>query len=113
MEESPSEQELVDAFRKCGIKKAVITLGSKGALIVDEDGYDTVPVFSFGQAVDTTGAGDTFNGTLTASLSLGKTMREAVRLAAIAAGISVTRRGAAGSIPNRMEVMDCYENHKS
>ncbi len=109
--ESPDRQELADALRKRGIKKAVVTLGGKGALLVHEEGCENIPVFSCGMAVDTTGAGDTFNGTLAAALSLGKSMKEAVRLAVVAAGISVTRKGAAGSIPNKKEVMDYYENH--
>lgn len=109
--ESPEEQELADALRKRGIRKAVVTLGGKGALLIREDGCEAVPAFFCGTAVDTTGAGDTFNGTLAAALSLGKSMKEAVRLAAVAAGISVTRKGAAGSIPNKTEVMNYDENH--
>lgn len=101
----PSERELAEAFRKMGIKKAVVTMGARGALIIDEEGFKLIPAFSAGDTVDTTGAGDTFNGTLAAALAKRKGLEEAVKIAAIAAGISVTRHGAAGSIPQYMEVM--------
>lgn len=107
--DKPSEQELMEAFHKKNIKKAVITLGGQGSLLIDETGYQKIPVFSYGTAVDTTGAGDTFNGTLTAGLALGETLENAVRLAAIAAGIGVTRKGAAGSIPQKDEVMKYFK----
>lgn len=102
--EEPSEQEFLEAVRKLGVKKAVITMGSKGALLVDGEKASMIPAVSCGPAIDTTGAGDTFNGTLTAALALEKSLEEAAKLAAIAAGISVTRRGAAGSIPTREEL---------
>lgn len=98
-EEEVSEEDFLEALRKLGVKKAVITMGSKGALLVDGKKTSRIPAVSCGKAIDTTGAGDTFNGTLTAAFALGKSLEAAVKLAAIAAGISVTRRGAAGSIP--------------
>lgn len=109
--EQPSEKELWECFRKQKVKNAVITMGSKGALLLDESGYKNIPVFSYGTSVDTTGAGDTFNGTLTAALTMGKGLEEAIEMAVIAAGISVTRHGAAGSIPTEAEVMSCMSNY--
>lgn len=103
-EDEPSEKELSDLFRKKGIKQSVVTMGSKGALLIDENRSVRIPAFSCGKASDTTGAGDTFNGTLAASLALGNSLEEAVCQATVAAGISVTRRGAAGSIPTTGEV---------
>lgn len=92
-------------FQENGVKKAVITMGGKGAILIHESGMETAPAFSCGDAIDTTGAGDTFNGTLAAALALGKNMNEAVRFATISAGISVTRKGAAGSIPKKEELL--------
>lgn len=104
VEEEVSEQDLTEALRKLGAKKAVITMGSKGALLIDGEKASRIPAVFCGKAVDTTGAGDTFNGTMTAALALGKSLEEAAKLAALAAGISVTRPGAAGSIPTADEL---------
>ena len=93
---------------KQGVYNAVITMGGQGALVMERGNIQRIPAFSCGRAVDTTGAGDTFNGFLTAALSQGRSLHEAARLAAVAAGISVTRHGAAGSIPTKAEVEE-YE----
>lgn len=107
-QEQPAGEEIAERFLKMGVQNAVITMGQQGALVMEQGKTQRIPAFSLGQAVDTTGAGDTFNGFLAAALSMGKDLREAARLAAVAAGISVTRHGAAGSIPTKAEV-DEYE----
>lgn len=107
-QEQPAGEEIAERFLKMGVQNAVITMGQQGALVMERGKTQRIPAFSLGQAVDTTGAGDTFNGFLVAALSMGKDLREAARLAAVAAGISVTRHGAAGSIPTKAEV-DEYE----
>ena len=107
-EEQPTGEEIAERFLKMGISNAVITMGSRGALIMEQGKTCQIPAFSLGQAVDTTGAGDTFNGFLTAALQLNKCLLDAAKVAAVAAGISVTRPGAAGSIPQKTEV-DGYE----
>lgn len=86
-----------------GVRQVVITLGAQGALIHEEgisrivEGY---PV----RAVDTTAAGDVFNGALVVALAEGCTLVEAARFACKAAAISVTRPGAQSSVPMRSEV---------
>jgi len=60
-----------------------------------------LPPFPVGQAVDTTGAGDTFNGVLSVALAEGKSLREACRMANAAASIEVTQRYVANAIPFR------------
>lgn len=95
---------LTAALRSQGIRNAVITMGSAGALIIGEETQQTVPAYRCGNAVDTTGAGDTFNGVLVAALALGNGLEESARLGAVAAGIGVTRHGAAGSIPFGAEI---------
>lgn len=81
-----------------GIATVIITLGSKGALVLHEDVCIVVhaPVV---QAVDTTAAGDVFNGALAVALSENKTMVAAVEFACKAAAVSVTRMGAQASAP--------------
>ena len=107
--EKPTGQQLAQRLEKQGVFNAVITMGAEGALVIERGKISEIPAFSCGQPVDTTGAGDTFNGVLTAALAMGKTLREAVCEAAVAAGIGVTRPGAAGSIPTKAEVETSYK----
>ena len=87
-----------------GIKTVIITLGAKGALIYTGDFYTEIPVEKV-EAVDTTAAGDVFNGALTVALSEGKEIADAVRFACKAASISVTRMGAQASAPYKIELI--------
>lgn len=103
-EEQPTGKELVERLTGQGVKDLIITMGGHGAILAQKGSLSEIPAFSCGKPVDTTGAGDTFNGVLCAMLAEGKTMAQAAAVAAIAAGIGVTRPGAAGSIPTRQEV---------
>ena len=80
-----------------GVKAVVITLGDKGALYHDARQSVHVPVISAGPVVETTGAGDAFNGGFAVAFSEGKDVVEAVRFGCATAGISVTRAGAKAS----------------
>lgn len=100
----PTGCQLAERLGALGVSRGIITMGSAGAVIMENGKLTKISAFSYGKPVDTTGAGDTFNGVLTAMLALGKTMKEAAKAAAVAAGIGVTRRGAAGSIPTKAEV---------
>ncbi len=84
-----------------GVKTPVITMGENGAYL---HGYGMVPAFRVGPVVETTGAGDAFNGGFATALSEGKSPVEAVRFGCASASISVTRRGTAPSMPTREEV---------
>lgn len=91
-----------------GVGTVIITLGSKGAMLLHEETCTMImapPV----KAVDTTAAGDVFNGALVVALSEGKDIREAVVFACSAAAISVTRLGAQSSAPFRNEV-DAFQS---
>lgn len=90
-------------FRVRGVRRVAITMGSSGAVVVDENGAKFVPAYTV-RAVDTTAAGDVFNGALAVALSEGRPLDTAARFAAAAASISVTRAGAQCSIPQRAEV---------
>lgn len=92
------------ALRDHGARAAIITLGDKGALYQDEHGSLHVPVISAGKVVETTGAGDAFNGGFAAALAAGSAPRDAVRFGCATAGISVTRAGTAPSMPSLAEI---------
>lgn len=111
-DERPDGETLARIFRKKGISRAVITLGAQGALLMEQDDIRMIPSFSFELPVDTTGAGDTFNGYLVGGLMSGMGLYEAACLATVASGISVTRHGAAGSIPFMAEVDANYQKAK-
>ena len=86
-----------------GVETVLITLGERGAFLATEGIRKRIPGFTV-HAVDSTGAGDVFNGALAVALSEKKEMLEAVRFANAAAAISVTRLGAQPSIPRRREI---------
>jgi ribokinase len=93
-----------DAFLKLGVGTALITLGEKGALLHNAKQSVLVPVFKAGKVVDTTGAGDAFNGGFAVALSEGQNPLEAARFGCATAGISVTRHGTAPAMPSRTEI---------
>ena len=86
-----------------GAKSVIITMGPLGALVC-ANGGNTLVTAKKTKAVDTTAAGDVFNGALAVALSEGKSMLDAVRFACDAATISVARMGAQASIPYRKEL---------
>jgi ribokinase len=86
-----------------GVKRAVITMGSRGAFVYADGRGALVPAFKV-EAVDTTAAGDVFSGALAVALTEEVPLAEAVRFAAKAASISVTRLGAQASAPYRDEI---------
>lgn len=92
-----------DALLAKGVENVIVTLGSEGALIRTPAEETFVPAYPV-TAVDTTAAGDVFNGALLVALSEGRPLREVVRFAARAAAVSVTRMGAQTSIPWRGEI---------
>jgi ribokinase len=99
---STAEQAAM-ALKERGVQTVIITLGADGALVYHQNQFtkvDTVPVV----AVDTTAAGDVFNGALAVSLADGNTVEDAARYACKAAAISVTRMGAQSSAPTKNEV---------
>lgn len=108
----PSPRQLEDRFARMGISRAVVTLGGDGAAVMEDGKITKIPPFTYGQVVDTTGAGDTFNGVLVALLAGGKKIVQAAKTAAVAAGISVTRHGAAGSIPTKAEIDAAMKEEK-
>ncbi len=98
-----SAMKAAKALKAKGAEIVIITLGSKGALVVSDDMEELVPSQKV-KAVDTTAAGDTFNGALVVGLSEGMVLKEAVVFANKAAALSVTKMGAQSSIPLRNEL---------
>ena len=80
-----------------------MTLGSEGALLYEDGKAEIIPAHKV-NAVDTTAAGDVYNGAMCAALAEGMELREALRFATKASAISVSREGAQPSIPSREEV---------
>ena len=89
-----------------GVRNAVITLGAQGALVRNVTTCQHVPAFCAGEVIETTGAGDAFNGGFAVALAEDKDIVQAARFGCAVAGISVTRPGTAPSMPSRREVDD-------
>jgi ribokinase len=101
-----------DALLRKGVETVIITLGSRGSYVATNKSKQLVPGFKV-KPVDTTAAGDTFNGALAVALAEGMSMSEAVRFANAAGAISVTRMGAQPSAPNRSEIEKLVGGKKS
>lgn len=100
-----SAKKAAAIIRKEGVNTVIITLGSKGALIMNDVMTKLIPAPKV-QAIDSTAAGDVFNGALAVALSEGISIEEAVMFGCKAAAISVTRLGAQSSAPYRREIGD-------
>lgn len=86
-----------------GIKRVIVTLGEKGSLYVDKNESFTVAPHKV-NAIDTTGAGDSYCGAFLTALSEGKSVKEAMEFASKVSSIAVTKKGAIASLPHRSEI---------
>jgi len=103
-------QKAAEALLRRGAHTVILTLGAKGALIASGQEIQHIPGFKV-KAVDTTAAGDVFNGALAVALTEGWSLGPAVRFANAAAAISVTRMGAQPSAPRRRDIMRFLKSH--
>jgi len=93
----------IAAMLDAGTQTVLVTLGQQGALWAEETSRTQIPAFQV-RAVDTTAAGDAFNGGLACALGRGAAMADAIRYANAVAALSVTRMGAQPSLPTAAEV---------
>lgn len=98
-----SVQKAAIALKERGVENVIITLGAEGAYVLADGISEMVPA-PVVRAIDTTAAGDTFNGAIAVAIGEGAGIIEAVKFANHAASISVTRMGAQVSIPFRKEL---------
>ncbi|KNG93074.1 ribokinase [Pseudaestuariivita atlantica] len=89
------------ALKEQGVTRPIITMGAQGVYL---DGHGMIPAVDAGAVVETTGAGDAFNGAFAAAIAEGHDAEMAARIGCVTAGISVTRPGTAPSMPTRAEV---------
>ncbi|SHF07430.1 ribokinase [Marinitoga hydrogenitolerans DSM 16785] len=108
------EEKLKEALRRffnLGIKNIILKQGEKEIILYNRNSILKIPVFKIENVVDTTAAGDVFNGALAVALEEGKSIKEAIQFASAAAGIAITKKGAQSSIPNREEVDKFLKNN--
>lgn len=99
-----------DALLDKGAGCAIITLGEQGVLAHDARQSIHIPAFNAGPVVETTGAGDAFNGAFATAIADGQSLLEAARFGCAVAAISVTRPGAAASMPDLAEVQELLKD---
>jgi len=97
-------EKAADAFLARGVRNAIITLGAQGVFVKNATIKAHVPAVNAGKVLETTGAGDAFNGGFAVALSEGMDLVAAARFGCATAGISVTRAGTAPSMPTRAEI---------
>lgn len=105
-----SAAQAADWFFQRGVKKVVITMGGMGAYVADGTRAELTPAFRV-NAIDTTGAGDAYNGGFVTALSEGNDIFAAARFAAATAALSVQKMGTTPSMPTREEIEDFLKEH--
>ncbi len=100
-----SAKEAAEFLLEKGVSNVIITMGSKGAALYYENQFVQIPSKKI-EAVDTTAAGDAFNGALAYALGSGNTLPEAVKFANYVGALSATKMGAQPSMPTQEEVKE-------
>ncbi|MEO7992376.1 MAG: ribokinase [Chryseolinea sp.] len=105
-----SIKRVAQKIKDRGVKNVIITLGSRGVYVLTnvEEKFIPAPIV---KAIDTTAAGDVFNGALTVAIAEGQSLSDAVIFANQAAAISVTKMGAQASAPFRKEISKETTSH--
>lgn len=111
---TPNETEAAQLFSKPDAElrqKLIITKGEQGVIYYENDREKQLPAYTV-QPVDTTGAGDTFNGAFCVALSEGKSVEAAIDFANAAAALSIQKFGAQAGMPTHNEVLQFIEKYK-
>ena len=111
MELSRWREAAAQAMHDRGVKTLIITMGEHGAYYSGADGAFMMPAFKI-TPVDSTAAGDAFNGGFAVSIAGGKVIKEAMRYASACGAITTMRRGSMPSLPNAEEVEQFLNEHK-
>lgn len=101
VETEEDARRAAQAFVDLGVACPIITLGERGAYL---HGVGLVPAVNAGPVVETTGAGDAFNGAFAAAIAQNRSVETAVQIGCATAGLSVTKPGTAASMPQRADV---------
>jgi len=104
VDEATADQA-AEALLKRGVRHVIITLGARGAFLATQERKLLIPAFKV-NAVDTTAAGDAFNGALAVALARGLSLEAAIEFSAKAGAVSVTRMGAQPSLPREDEIAE-------
>ena len=110
VEDEDDARKAAEALRRRGVATVLVTLGENGVIIATADGVKRVDAFKV-DPVDTTAAGDVFNGALAVAIAEGSPLDKAVVFANAAAAMSVTKLGAQPSAPTRNEIEEFMKNH--
>ena len=104
-DESVAPNTVAQDLLRRGVKNVVMTLGEKGALLINQSLQKLIPAVAV-RAADTTGAGDAFNAGLAVALAYGDSIEAAVEFAVVTGAMAVTREGVVPSLPRHAEVTD-------
>ncbi|MBP3410738.1 MAG: ribokinase [Clostridia bacterium] len=104
-------EKAAKAMHDRGVKTLIITMGEHGAYYSGPDGAFMMPAFKI-NPVDSTAAGDAFNGGFAVSIAAGKDVKEAMRYGSACGAITTMRRGSMPSLPNAEEVEQFIKEHK-
>mgnify|MGYP003356696539 CR=1 FL=1 len=107
-----SARQAAAYFHSKGVENVIITLGAKGVFLSTPEGSEILPAYHV-DAIDTTGAGDAFNGGMLAALTEGKSLREAALFGNATAALSVQKLGTTPSMPLRKEIDAFIKEHRS
>ncbi|MGI6664598.1 MAG: ribokinase [Christensenellaceae bacterium] len=108
-EAEESVRAAANKLHEMGIPQVIITLGEKGAFASDGATSKFFPALQGIKVVDTTGAGDAFNGGFAAALAGGKSFFDAIQYGIALSGLSVTKEGTAPSMPSQAEIEQVYQ----
>ncbi len=110
VENEDDARKAAEALLARGVATVMVTMGENGVIIATADGVRKVDAFDV-DPVDTTAAGDVFNGALAVAIAEGRQLDKAVLFANAAAAMSVTKLGAQPSAPRRHEIDEFMKNH--